>query len=399
MACGMVTSATVLEGRNVFRDSRKARAGGSAGAFIEGMIIARWPIVRHSPFGVLGDVHGDGGHLELRLLLAIDPVFDVVDGVRADVHARPLGTTAAAAWEAGKRSDRGCWGRVGRRGRDRALRGLGAREKARDAHPTRPRRRPRRPAGRGPLRYQRCCSYSEALRCRQKCARDNRSCRKRPGRQLENVSHCSRRDEGERKGAWGGMASLPPDAAEQVRVMKALERDVLAAIDRVVVGGGGGAPSTSGSQRRQGRDRWGDDPAHAARTGMARLRRELGELEAIVEEQARPADRSACLEALAERRESHDSIRQILRDATLRAADAEANAATSALSAEGDERDELLGDAANGRGGGPDKPTDEAGVVGLADDATAGLRRARAMMAEELERRRTLPRWPSPARR
>lgn len=186
------------------------------------------------------------------------------------------------------------------------------------------------------------------------------------------------------------MASLPPDAADQVRVMKALERDVLAAIDRVVVGGGGGAPSTSGSQRRQGRDRWGDDPAHAARTGMARLRRELGELEAIVEEQARPADRSACLEALAERRESHDSIRQILRDATLRAADAEANAATSALS-EGDERDELLGDAANRRGGGPDKPTDEAGVVGLADDATAGLRRARAMMAEELEKgRRTL---------
>ena len=77
------------------------------------------------------------------------------------------------------------------------------------------------------------------------------------------------------------MASLPPDAAEQVRVMKALERDVLAAIDRVVVVGGGGAPSTSGSQRRQGRDRWGDDPAHAARTGMARLRRELGELEEV----------------------------------------------------------------------------------------------------------------------
>ena len=135
------------------------------------------------------------------------------------------------------------------------------------------------------------------------------------------------------------MASLPPTPREQVRVMKALERDVLAAIDRVVGGGGGGAPSTSGSQRRQGRDRWGDDPAHAAKTGMARLRRELSELEAIVEEQARPADRSACLEALAERRESHDSIRQILRDATLRAADAEANAATSAAVCEGDERD------------------------------------------------------------
>ena len=187
------------------------------------------------------------------------------------------------------------------------------------------------------------------------------------------------------------MASLPPDAAEQVRVMKALERDVLAAIDRVVVGGGGGAPSTSGSQRRQGRDRWGDDPAHAARTGMARLRRELGELEAIVEEQARPADRSACLEALAERRESHDSIRQILRDATLRAADAEANAATSALSAEGDERDELLGDAANGRGGGARQTDGRGGRRGPRGRRHRGAPKGAAMMAEELDKgRRTL---------
>ena len=187
------------------------------------------------------------------------------------------------------------------------------------------------------------------------------------------------------------MASLPPDAAEQVRKMKALERDVLAAIDRVV-DGSGGAPSTSGrppsstATDRRGRD---DDPAHVARIGMSKLRRELGELEAIAEEQARPADRSASLEALAERRESHDSIRQILRDATLRAAEADALRATPTAN---DERDELLGDAPNGDGGSkPDKPTDEAGVMGLADDATAGLRRARAMMAEELDKgRRTL---------
>jgi protein transport protein SEC20 len=31
-------------------------------------------------------------------------------------------------------------------------------------------------------------------------------------------------------------------------------------------------------------------------------------------------------------------------------------------------------------------PTDEAGVVTLANEATAGLRRTRAMMAEELEK-------------
>ena len=94
--------------------------------------------------------------------------------------------------------------------------------------------------------------------------------------------------------------------------------------------------------------------------------------------------------ALAERRESHDSIRQILRDATLRAAEADALRATPTAN---DERDELLGDApgAGGAGSKPDKPTDEAGVMGLADDATAGLRRARAMMAEELDKgRRTL---------
>ena len=209
---------------------------------------------------------------------------------------------------------------------------------------------------------------------------------------LEIVNTAGATPEGEGGSGLIAMASLPPDAAEQVRKIKVLERDVLAAIDRVV-DGSGGAPSTSGrppsstATDRRARD---DDPAHVARTGMSKLRRELGELEAIAEEQARPADRIASLEALAERRESHDSIRQILRDATLRAAEADALRATPTAN---DERDELLGDApgAGGTGSKPDKPTDEAGVMGLADDATAGLRRARAMMAEELDKgRRTL---------
>lgn len=209
---------------------------------------------------------------------------------------------------------------------------------------------------------------------------------------LEIVNTAGATPEGEGGSGLIAMASLPPDAAEQVRKMKALERDVLAAIDRVV-DGSGGAPSTSGrppSSTATDRSRRDDDPAHVARTGMSKLRRELGELEAIAEEQARPADRIASLEALAERRESHDSIRQILRDATLRAAEADALRATPTAN---DERDELLGDApgAGGAGSKPDKPTDEAGVMGLADDATAGLRRARAMMAEELDKgRRTL---------
>jgi len=199
-------SATVSERRNVFRGPRKARARRERGSIHEGM---NCQIDRHSPFGVLGDVHGDGGDLELRLLLTIDPVFDVVDGVRADVQRAALGHDRRGC--GGRRGKKGqigvCWGRVGRRGRDRALRGLGAREKARDAHPNRPRRRPRRPAGRGPLRYQRCCSYSEALRCRQKC--DNRP-RRQAGPFHKNSSQSADATRASRRVRGAGWRPYPP---------------------------------------------------------------------------------------------------------------------------------------------------------------------------------------------
>jgi hypothetical protein len=54
-------------------------------------------------------------------------------------------------------------------GRDRAVGCVVARETARDAHLNRLRQRPRRPAGRGPLRYQRCCSCLGGSWCPPKC--------------------------------------------------------------------------------------------------------------------------------------------------------------------------------------------------------------------------------------
>ena len=109
--CWRVETCSEVRGRPV--------RGGSAGAFVEGMNcqIGR-SIVRHSPFGVLGDVHGDGGHLELRLLLAIDPVFDVVDGVRADVQRAALGDDRRGCVEGGEKKGQigVCWGRVGTTG-------------------------------------------------------------------------------------------------------------------------------------------------------------------------------------------------------------------------------------------------------------------------------------------
>ena len=93
--------------------------------------------------------------------------------------------------------------------------------------------------------------------------------------------------------------------------MRALERDILAAADRVASASAAGpAPAPAGAK----------DPASAARTGLERLRREILELEAIAEEQARPSDRAATLDALAERVASRDAVRDILRDAVLRAA-------------------------------------------------------------------------------
>jgi hypothetical protein len=106
------------------------------------------------------------------------------------------------------------------------------------------------------------------------------------------------------------------------------------------------------------------------------------------------------MDALAERTESHNSIRQILRDATLEAS----RAAVSGRDREEGARAELLGGAGSsgGRGGGGGDgggggggsggqggryggggsgeggvkpPENEADATALANDATAGLRR------------------------
>ena len=57
--------------------------------------------------------------------------------------------------------------------------------------------------------------------------------------------------------------------------MKELERGILAAVDRVA--GGGGAASSSSFAAGGGKMK--RDPAHLARVGMSKLRRELRELE------------------------------------------------------------------------------------------------------------------------
>ena len=176
-------------------------------------------------------------------------------------------------------------------------------------------------------------------------------------------------------------SALPSDAVEQVRKMRELELEVLAAVDKV----SGGSVSSAGSTSRVGVDARARDPAMAARVGMSRLRRELQELEGIAEDQERPSDRAAALDALAERVESHDSIRQIFRDALLRASRADERD-------EADERAELLGDAVDAPDGAAvPPPRDEAGALALASEATESLRRSRARMAEELDKgRRTL---------
>ena len=105
------------------------------------------------------------------------------------------------------------------------------------------------------------------------------------------------------------MPPVPEDAAEQVAKIRALEQHILAAVDRMVGNGGrmaGGGANNNHSANRAGSalsvaDR-AKDPATMARTGMSRLRRELQELEAIAEEQDRPADHTGA-EALAERTE------------------------------------------------------------------------------------------------
>ena len=59
-----------------------------------------------------------GDTSRLRLLLAIDPVFDVVDGVRADVQRAALGDDRRGCVEGGEKKGQigVCWGRVGTTG-------------------------------------------------------------------------------------------------------------------------------------------------------------------------------------------------------------------------------------------------------------------------------------------
>mmetsp|Transcript_7942 Transcript_7942/g.19705 ORF Transcript_7942/g.19705 Transcript_7942/m.19705 type:complete len:361 (-) Transcript_7942:82-1164(-) len=183
------------------------------------------------------------------------------------------------------------------------------------------------------------------------------------------------------------MPPLPEDAAEQVRIMRAVEQDVLAAVDRMGSGAATGGTLALGGRKSSGSmtvAERANDPATVARTGMSRLRRELQELEAIAEEQPRPADRELTLHALAERAASLDALRQILRDATLAAN-------RVAHEREDDARAELGLGGASRDGEKATPPANEASTVSLAQDATAGLRRTRAMMAEELEKgQRTL---------
>lgn len=201
------------------------------------------------------------------------------------------------------------------------------------------------------------------------------------------------------------MSPLPEDAAEHVRKMKSLEQGILAAVDQMLgrhaaPSGGPNVVPGAASEGRMTMAERARDPSTVARTGMSRLRRALTELEAIAEEQDRPSDRAAVLEAVAERTASHDGVRQIVRDATIEAArsarDREEDArAALGLTDRNDAANQPAGgsEAPSGRGAGSSQPppADEAGAVAMANDATAGLRRTRAMMAEELEKgRRTL---------
>jgi hypothetical protein len=111
--------------------------------------------------------------------------------------------------------------------------------------------------------------------------------------------------------------ALPPEAAEQVRVLKSLERAILVQADRAA---GGSGPLGTLDARDPA---WTSDAASRARGGLslARLDRELRELEALAEEQVRPVDRSAVLAALAERVAARDAVRQMLRELAVRAGD------------------------------------------------------------------------------
>ena len=192
-----------------------------------------------------------------------------------------------------------------------------------------------------------------------------------------------------------GAMALPPEAAEQVRVLKSLERAILVQADRAA---GGSGPLGTLDARDPA---WTSDAASRARGGglsLARLDRELRELEALAEEQVRPVDRSAVLAALAERVAARDAVRQMLRELAVRAG-------TSSPQSDREARAELLGTTPTT--GNRDRsvakedddpkadsrraPASEAAALALAAQSTDSLRRSRALMGEELEKgRRTL---------
>ena len=187
--------------------------------------------------------------------------------------------------------------------------------------------------------------------------------------------------------------ALPPDAAEQVRALKTLERATLAEADR----------AASDSARSV------DAASRACAGSLARLDRELRELEAIAEEQVRPRDRATVLGALAERVAARDAVRQVLRELAVRGSgdlpsrsDREARAELLGTTETRSTRSD--GIALGGRSA-PDAaraatnpeprargaPASEAAALALAARSTDSLRRSRALMGEELEKgRRTL---------
>jgi len=190
--------------------------------------------------------------------------------------------------------------------------------------------------------------------------------------------------------------ALPPEAAEQVRVLKSLERAILVQADRAA---GGSGPLGTLDARDPA---WTSDAASRARGGLslARLDRELRELEALAEEQVRPVDRSAVLAALAERVAARDAVRQMLRELAVRAGTSSPQSDARAA------RAELLGTTPT-TGNASDRsvakedddqqadsrraPASEAAALALAARSTDSLRRSRALMGEELEKgRRTL---------
>ena len=198
-----------------------------------------------------------------------------------------------------------------------------------------------------------------------------------------------------KRGAKRGAMALPPEAAEQVRVLKSLERAILVQADRAA---GGSGPLGTLDARDPA---WTSDAASRARGGLslARLDRELRELEALAEEQVRPVDRSAVLAALAERVAARDAVRQMLRELAVRGGTSSPQSDARAARAEllgttpttGNRDRSVAKEDDDQQADSRRAPASEANALALAARSTDSLRRSRALMGEELEKgRRTL---------